>query len=357
MSNNKRYLLIDIVKGFSIFLMLWGHCIQYCCANSSVDFFENYVFKCIYSFHMPLFMLVSGYLFFYSFSKRNLKDLLIHRTQSLLQPIVFCSIFNYLMTTVLLRLIKGDFTAVFDGKWIFSLSSLWFLWSVLAASLVTTIVCKKCNHLIGQITLLVAAIPIIAMFPNMTLNLYMYPYFILGFYFSKYRDTLPKTIHNLKYVSLILFPILLAFYDKKHYIYTTGLFPSDRYPLTEILFIDAYRWLIGLVGSVFVITVLQFIYEHPIFKHRSSILSKALAHVGKRSLQFYTLSVPFLSTYLSIAFPKMLSLLKIDNIFVVLIAIMVMISIRWIGILLINSLLILPAASRPSFIINSIHSS
>lgn len=36
---------------------------------------------------------------------------------------------------------------------------------------------------------------------------------------------------------------------------------------------------------------------------------------------------------------------NIDNIFVVLIAIIVMISIRWIGILLINSLLILPAAS------------
>ena len=35
----------------------------------------------------------------------------------------------------------------------------------------------------------------------------------------------------------------------------------------------------------------------------------------------------------------------IDNVFVVLIAVMVMISIRWIGILLINSLLILPSAS------------
>ena len=36
---------------------------------------------------------------------------------------------------------------------------------------------------------------------------------------------------------------------------------------------------------------------------------------------------------------------KIDNIFAILIAIVVMVSIRWIGILLINSLLILPAAS------------
>ena len=47
----------------------------------------------------------------------------------------------------------------------------------------------------------------------------------------------------------------------------------------------------------------------------------------------------------SLAKSKGINVKKIDNIFVVLIAIVVMISIRWIGILLINSLLILPAAS------------
>lgn len=47
----------------------------------------------------------------------------------------------------------------------------------------------------------------------------------------------------------------------------------------------------------------------------------------------------------TLAKSKGINVKKIDNIFVVLIAIMVMISIRWIGILLINSLLILPAAS------------
>ena len=47
----------------------------------------------------------------------------------------------------------------------------------------------------------------------------------------------------------------------------------------------------------------------------------------------------------TLAKSKGIDVKKIDNIFVVLIAIMVMISIRWIGILLINSLLILPAAS------------
>lgn len=47
----------------------------------------------------------------------------------------------------------------------------------------------------------------------------------------------------------------------------------------------------------------------------------------------------------ALAKSKGINVKKIDNVFVVLIAIMVMISIRWIGILLINSLLILPAAS------------
>ena len=47
----------------------------------------------------------------------------------------------------------------------------------------------------------------------------------------------------------------------------------------------------------------------------------------------------------SLAKSKRINVMALDNLFVILIAIVVMVSIRWIGILLINSLLILPAAS------------
>ena len=47
----------------------------------------------------------------------------------------------------------------------------------------------------------------------------------------------------------------------------------------------------------------------------------------------------------SLAKSKKINVMALDNLFVILIAIVVMVSIRWIGILLINSLLILPAAS------------
>ena len=46
---------LNIVKGSAIFLMLWGHTIQYC-TPANTDFFENPIFKVIYTFHMPLFI-------------------------------------------------------------------------------------------------------------------------------------------------------------------------------------------------------------------------------------------------------------------------------------------------------------
>ena len=91
----------DLVKGAAIFLMLWGHCIQ-CCSLGEVIFFEDIAYKTIYTFHMPVFMLISGYLFYYSFRRRNLKDLLEHRMRGMLQPIVMATILNNVITLFLI---------------------------------------------------------------------------------------------------------------------------------------------------------------------------------------------------------------------------------------------------------------
>jgi len=317
MSKSKRNNFIDIVKGVAIFLMLWGHCIQYCVVGSDIDFFENIVFKTIYSFHMPLFMLVSGYLFYFSFIKRDLKELLVHRIQSLLQPIVFGTIFDFFATKVLLGLLSGKFNSPFDGEWMQKLSYLlWFLWSVLAASIAVAIVCKKCKNIFLQLICLLAFVPIVALFPNIDENIYMYPYFIIGFYFAQYKDKLPSLVYKFKYLSIALFPIMLCFYEKKHYIYTTGIFPNEEYSWKEMLTIDAYRWAIGLVGAIFTLTVLELIYTYISTKLRKPIISKNLTKLGKKSIQVYVFSVTFLSTYLATFFPIGLRVLGIDNVLV-----------------------------------------
>lgn len=55
---NNRLLYIDKLKGFGIFLVVLGHVIQY----NMVDFGQNSVFNAIYSFHMPFFFFLSGYI-------------------------------------------------------------------------------------------------------------------------------------------------------------------------------------------------------------------------------------------------------------------------------------------------------
>lgn len=314
MKKEKRNVFIDIIKGVAIFLMLWGHCIQYCIVGSGLDFWDNCVFKFIYSFHMPLFMLVSGFLFFYSCINRSLADLLKHRTQALLQPIIFGSFFDYLVTTAFFSALQGNFLEIFDGNWLSRLPSLWFLWSVLAASVVTAFVYKIFNTRITRLILFVIMIPVVAIFPNTSMNLKMYPYFLIGFYFAKYKDIIPASLLNLKYLSLPLFPILFGILEKKDSLLTTDVRPNVVNITIQELF-SVLSWVNGLVGSIFIITLLQLIYQNISEKYEKSWLAIGLSKLGVKSLHIYVISVPFLSRYLREYFPKVLSAFNITNIF------------------------------------------
>lgn len=110
-----------------------------------------------------------------------------------------------------------------------------------------------------------------------------------------------------------MFPVLLLFFKKEHYIYTSGLFGKE-YPIVYYISIDLFRWIIGLIGSIFVITVLSIVYRIKPFK---SFLEK-ISVFGRKSLQIYVLSVVFLSAYL----PKIINKIKIvpffDRIYIIL---------------------------------------
>lgn len=49
----------DYAKGLMIFFVVWMHCIQHF-GNHLLDYILPSI---VYSFHMPVFMIVSGYLF------------------------------------------------------------------------------------------------------------------------------------------------------------------------------------------------------------------------------------------------------------------------------------------------------
>lgn len=83
----KRIIYIDIAKGIAIILVILGHTLQYMGANS--EYTQNVLYLLIYSFHMPLFMFLSGMLFLKSLGRAmSLKEILFRRTKALMYPYI-----------------------------------------------------------------------------------------------------------------------------------------------------------------------------------------------------------------------------------------------------------------------------
>lgn len=79
-----RIIWLDIVKLFAIFLVVYGHCIQ----QFDDHYKESSLFVAICSFHMPLFMMLSGYVLNYN-KLLNYKVVLTKRFCQLILPSLF----------------------------------------------------------------------------------------------------------------------------------------------------------------------------------------------------------------------------------------------------------------------------
>ncbi|MBQ3194457.1 MAG: acyltransferase family protein [Oscillospiraceae bacterium] len=302
--DNRERKYWNIVKGFAVFLMLWGHCIQFC-SMGSISCFEDSVFRMIYSFHMPLFMLVSGYLFFGSCQRHEMKELLVRRTQGMLQPIVFFTVFTNLMM-LLPDYILSDRLDVLFGALFEGISySFWFLWAVLLASLVVGFSVKVTENSVLQILLMVFGIFFILLFPQWNESLFMYPFFVGGFFLARYRGKMQNLIYALGWLSVIIFPLMLPFYDTKHFIYLTPVY-APALELGESLKLNLFRWGIGFAGSAFLMQAVVLLIRFSERMRFPERLLDAIAVVGTHSLQIYCLADVFLSGYLPHIYRKLM---------------------------------------------------
>lgn len=295
MTQNQERAYINVVKGIAVFLMIWGHCIQYC-AKESFDVFHNSVFQFIYSFHMPLFMLISGYLFSISFQKRDLKTLLVHRTQSMLQPIVFASMLNALLAKLPTFLLYGTIH-VTNGELFSGFYSLWFLWCVLSSSTAAAIAGKTAHGPWTQLLYMILGVFLVALFPENHYHVYMYPYFVAGFYYGMYRSRIPAWLNKYAIVSLVIFIAMVPLYKSKHLIYATPVYTPEM-ELPDLIRLNAFRWGIGFAGSVSVLTVTGWVFSMLAGKKHGFRILEMLAKLGENSLAIYCISVSLLSVYL-----------------------------------------------------------
>lgn len=300
MDKQKRDLLPDIVRGFAIILVVLAHCIQ---EGSGQEFSENTLYfhdtlyQFIYSFHMPLFMLISGYYTWSSVQKVSTKQeqwsLLKQRCCHLLIPIVAWTTLDYIYKVAIGLYGRSGILIIGKDYCLSLLTNFWFLWAVFYCFVVVWIMHFHFrDSKVGYLLLF------LAMFwtpDGLGLHAYKYmmPFFLIGFYAHNSLQKNPQSAARLKMVnqrsvlylvgSGIAFGLLFCLFDENSFIYLSGYKLLGKNYLRQLL-TDGYRFLIGLTGSVFWILLWKELAQ------KVRRISKVLAVLGQLSMGIYILS-------------------------------------------------------------------
>lgn len=288
MERNKK---IDFIRAFAIITVIIGHCIQF---GSGTTYYtgkclEDPIFKFIYSFHMPLFMLLSGYLFYHTLIRHSFIANIKSRFITLFIPIIMWNIVPFIMYTYHDR--PHTFYYLFKTYLSTMVENSWFLWAIFYCSFAVLIVNRlfKDNLFVYFIGFLLTF-----MIPdshNLSLYKYMYPFFLIGYFYHKYSEKLNEKalllLNSWKLLGTVavIFVFLLYFFNNDSYIYTTGYTLINKEMPLRQLGIDLYRFLIGLIGSFFIILLLLKIYP----KINEGIIN-IFSVIGINSLGIYMIS-------------------------------------------------------------------
>ena len=153
---NKRLAYLDMAKGVGIFLVVLGH----------IEYIEETTLRWIFSFHMPLFFVIGGFL---SYKKRedskNLPDSLKSKARGILIPYVSFSLILLTMNTLSCLLdpkfLSGEALArqYLDTATGYGVHILWFLPAYFIASASFLILIKKCRPVMsGVFVIFLAAV-------------------------------------------------------------------------------------------------------------------------------------------------------------------------------------------------------
>ena len=139
----KRNKSIDILKGIGIIFVILGHMQRYIPTNLLIY---------IYSFHMPLFFYISGYLYKKNYEEKTIKEYLIKRSKELIYPYISLNVINFiwyaLKTQSFNELIKYCISFLYSN-YIFEINyvgAIWFLLCLFVVEVLYFILKKKITN-------------------------------------------------------------------------------------------------------------------------------------------------------------------------------------------------------------------
>lgn len=287
-----RIYFIDFVRGIVIILVVFGHNLQYGSGSEFYKnelYFQNVIFKIIYSFHMPIFALLSGYLFFFSM-KKDIKIVLKRRVSSLIFPIFIWKTIETFARLLLGRIKINNFLQIYINDIIYDL---WFLWAIFWCSIAVIVIERLIKGKFSVYLFLLVLTFFVPTIFGAHMYIYMYPYFAAGFLFNKingtekYKKYVKRDLFAVSSAAVI-FSLLILFYNYNSYIYTSHISILEADNAIRQFGIDIYRYIIGFVGSIAVIILCKMIYNK--YHNSDNKVIKLVEKFGQNSMGIYILN-------------------------------------------------------------------
>ena len=292
----KRNEKIDVLRGWAIILVVFGHCMEYASGHEffSVNgIYNNLIFKVIYSFRMPLFACISGWLFGSTIEKYASFDIIRRKAESLIIPIASW-ITLWMLLNAGLSIIRGniDFAAWVKGWFGMFLTNFWFLWAIFVCMLLVVVVHHFFGDNIGIYLLSIAGMLVI---PDSEVfagggagTKFLYPFFVSVYLMRIHKVDLAEKVYRYKVIICIAFIVLLGLYQFDTYIYVSGFDIYGNLSWVQYIGYDLQRYGIGCAGSTIMLLVVWKFY-------RQNLIHKIISAIGRESIGIYILSSKIIS--------------------------------------------------------------
>lgn len=241
----KRIAYIDFLKAFAIATVLLGHSVEQLSGDA---FWDHPIWAFLYSFHMPLFMFVSG-LFFKSALRKGYREVLGGKLVQLGVPSVSAFLVGWAIMTITGTTAIADLCeASFAGF----MNSVWFLKCLLLCIAIMWPAVKLLRHDVLAAGVASAVVLLVPGGETVNLN-FMLPCFCLGFLCGNREETLVRHRRALGVLAAAVFLALLPFWGGRLTVYMVPTRVLSFSPLAfdfPNLGLSVYRLAIGFAGSL-----------------------------------------------------------------------------------------------------------
>ncbi len=266
---------LDNIRGILLFLVVFGHALELLRFESVI---AEFVYDFIYTFHMPVFIFISGYL-----SKNVEKGRSTAFRQFFIPFLIFNTIWN------VIQLITTSIVSIpIDSPTVFSfLNPGWALWFILAlfiwkSFLPDLIKIKNIMVVILVIGVFSRLFSEFNVFMSLSRMLVYSPYFVGGYLLSNDNYERIKKINISIPIAIIITTLLFTYHFVYHTTLPTEFLWADRpysHFSAEAIISICYGVILYIIGFGFTSVFIRFT------SHRKSRITK----VGRNSMSVYIL--------------------------------------------------------------------